>query len=102
VDIPAELVREEIAQDAKVSRELIHFDPFLGNVLEPVVTYDSPSKTSAFLAFPMGELNRELSTSLPTPLAYVFHPIFIRPFSTRLLGGQRNLVQALTASGSYI
>lgn len=61
MDIPAELIRDEIAQDARTQRDLTHFDPYLGNLLEPVVTYDSPSETAVLLAFPMGELNRELS-----------------------------------------
>lgn len=61
MDIPAELIRDEIAQDAKIQRDLTHFDPYLGNLLEPVVTHDSPSETTVLLAFPTGELNRELS-----------------------------------------
>ncbi|KAG6832341.1 hypothetical protein H0H87_001982 [Tephrocybe sp. NHM501043] len=60
VDIPAELIRDELAQDAKISEKLGLFDPYMGNLLQPVTVYDS-----AFLAFPMGELNRDLSNFEP-------------------------------------
>ncbi|KAG5647242.1 hypothetical protein DXG03_000777 [Asterophora parasitica] len=56
VDIPAELIRDELLNDAKIMERLDDFDPYLGNVLETVVTRDA-----TFLAFPMGELNWELS-----------------------------------------
>ncbi|KAG6918151.1 hypothetical protein DXG01_016340 [Tephrocybe rancida] len=58
VDIPAELIRDELAQDAKITERLGVFDPYIGNLLQPIVAYDS-----AFIAFPMGELNRDLNLS---------------------------------------
>ncbi|KAJ7122766.1 hypothetical protein C8R44DRAFT_704467 [Mycena epipterygia] len=63
VDIAAELIRDEITEDAKVSREFEEFDPYAGNLLETVIRSDSSSKQSAFLAFPMGELSRDLNIS---------------------------------------
>ncbi|KAJ7688411.1 hypothetical protein B0H17DRAFT_657363 [Mycena rosella] len=67
VDIAAELIRDEITEDAKILREFDDFDPYVGNQLESIIRYDSLSKQSAFLAFPMGELNRDLNI---TPLVY--------------------------------
>ncbi|KAF5380885.1 hypothetical protein D9615_004029 [Tricholomella constricta] len=58
VDIPAELIRDELSQDAKITQRLEVFDPYMGNLLEPVMTRDA-----TFLAFPMGELNRDLNLS---------------------------------------
>ncbi|GLB34867.1 hypothetical protein LshimejAT787_0204320 [Lyophyllum shimeji] len=71
VDIPAELIREEVTRDAELAQELDLFDPYQGNILEPVVTSDS-----TFLAFPMGELNRDLNLSpfVQAETAPVFKP----------------------------
>lgn len=63
VEVAAELIRAEIAEDAEIMGEFVDFDPYAGNLLEPIVRYDGPSEKSAFLAFPMGELNRDLSKS---------------------------------------
>ncbi|KAG6866994.1 hypothetical protein C0991_003910 [Blastosporella zonata] len=56
VDIPAELIRDQLAQDAKITEALDTFNPYMGNLLQHVVAHDS-----AFMAFPMGELNRDLN-----------------------------------------
>ncbi|KAF8077862.1 hypothetical protein FPV67DRAFT_1443423 [Lyophyllum atratum] len=58
VDIPAELIRDEVSQDAAIAQKLELFDPYMGNLLAPVVTTDG-----TFLAFPMGELNRDINLS---------------------------------------
>lgn len=57
IDIPAELIRDEIARDAEIGRKFGPFDPYVGSLLEYV---PRDSKT-AFLAFPVGELIRDLS-----------------------------------------
>jgi hypothetical protein len=41
-------------------RQFQDFDPYVGNQLEAIVQSDS-SDQSTFLAFPMGELSRDLS-----------------------------------------
>jgi hypothetical protein len=61
MDIAAELIRDEITQDAEILREFDDFDPYIGNQLESIIRYDSSLTQSAFLAFPMGELSRDLS-----------------------------------------
>ncbi|KAG6814491.1 hypothetical protein H0H92_000016 [Tricholoma furcatifolium] len=58
IDIPAELIREQLSLDAEVTEQLYAFDPCMGNLLQPIVAHDS-----AFLAFPMGELNCDLNLS---------------------------------------
>ncbi|KAG6898347.1 hypothetical protein C0992_009022 [Termitomyces sp. T32_za158] len=58
VDIPAELIRDELSQDAKITESLEKFDPYTRNILQPVVAHES-----AYLAFPMGELNCDLNIS---------------------------------------
>ncbi|KAJ7937366.1 hypothetical protein B0H13DRAFT_1945582 [Mycena leptocephala] len=63
IDIAAELIRDQLTEDAKVMRQLEDFDPYVGNQLEAFVRSDSSSKQSAFLAFPMGELSRDLNIS---------------------------------------
>ncbi|KAJ7087172.1 hypothetical protein B0H15DRAFT_781592 [Mycena belliarum] len=63
IDIPAELIRDEITKDAKILREFEDFDPYAGNQLEPIIRWDSSSKQSSFLAFPVGELKRDLNVS---------------------------------------
>ncbi|KAJ7283465.1 hypothetical protein C8J57DRAFT_1292640 [Mycena rebaudengoi] len=63
VDIAAELIREEITADANVMRNFEAFDPYVGNQLEIVACYGAPTEQSAFLAFPIGELSRDLNIS---------------------------------------
>ncbi|KAJ7667681.1 hypothetical protein DFH06DRAFT_1183265 [Mycena polygramma] len=63
IDIAAELIRHELTEDAKVLRQFEDFDPYAGNQLEAIVRPDSDGEKSAFLAFPMGELSRDLNIS---------------------------------------
>ncbi|KAJ7774188.1 RNA polymerase I-specific transcription-initiation factor-domain-containing protein [Mycena maculata] len=63
IDVAAELLREELTEDAKILREFENFDPYVGNQLETIICSDSSSKQSAFIAFPMGELSRDLNIS---------------------------------------
>ena len=61
MDITDELIRDEMVADAKFSRKLEAFDPYMGNLLESICCPTGPSKQAAFLAFPMGDLNADLS-----------------------------------------
>lgn len=63
VDVTAELIREEITHDGELARETQTFDPLAGNVIAPVVCFDSSAKAFAHLAFPAGELGNELNIS---------------------------------------
>lgn len=60
IDIAGELIREQLSEDAQILRQFQDFDPYVGNQLEAIVQSDS-SDQSTFLAFPMGELSRDLS-----------------------------------------
>ncbi|KAF8211474.1 hypothetical protein K438DRAFT_1709725 [Mycena galopus ATCC 62051] len=62
IDIASELIREQLTEDARLLRQLEEFDPYVGNQLEPIVV-QSGSNQSAFLAFPMGDLSRDLNIS---------------------------------------
>ncbi|KAJ6516226.1 hypothetical protein C8R45DRAFT_889673 [Mycena sanguinolenta] len=63
IDIASELIRDALTEDATIVREFDERDPYAGNVLEPLIT----AANDAFLAFPMGELSRDLNVS---PLVY--------------------------------
>ncbi|PBK78301.1 hypothetical protein ARMSODRAFT_874096 [Armillaria solidipes] len=67
VDIAAELIREEIETDAKDVHDKGVYNPYDGNLLETVISYESSRPVSLHLAFPMGELGRDLNLS-------PFHP----------------------------
>lgn len=66
MDITAELVRDQIVADAVISDKLAAFNPYMGNLLEPICCHAEPSKWVAFLAFPMGPLNSDLSECIIT------------------------------------
>lgn len=57
IEIPAELIRDEVETDARTTQDLEGFDPFSGNLLESIQLQDGGS----YLCFPMGESKRELS-----------------------------------------
>lgn len=57
VDISADLIRDQVTEDALEAASLSQFDPFEGNTLEIVTGYDKQTH----LIFPMGELGSELS-----------------------------------------
>ena len=61
IEIPAELVRDEIDADTGVSHRLEEFDPYAGNLLEAVQCQTGLVSQTTFLCFPMGESNRDLS-----------------------------------------
>ncbi|KAF9053864.1 hypothetical protein BDZ89DRAFT_1032274 [Hymenopellis radicata] len=83
VDVTAELMREEIENDARALAELAEFDPMSGNLIEPIVQYQSLSPRDIYLAFPMGELFCDLNISPFLP-GNIFKPsaIPVRTFST--------------------
>ncbi|CAK5262766.1 unnamed protein product [Mycena citricolor] len=65
LEIPAELIRDELTNDANFQRDSQAFDAFAGNRLE-VVGVEGPEVVSArnlHLAFPMGELGCDLNIS---------------------------------------
>lgn len=69
IEIPAELIRDEINAETRVMRQLEKYDPYAGNLLDIIICEDGPRHQKAFLCFPMGESNRDLS-------GYLFKNIF--------------------------
>ncbi|KAI0723995.1 hypothetical protein C8T65DRAFT_628157, partial [Cerioporus squamosus] len=65
VDIPAELIRAEIAEDDRTTRVWKNSDIFAGNLMD-VCSVQVARKNVPYLAFPMGETNNQLNMS---PLA---------------------------------
>ncbi|KAJ3993910.1 hypothetical protein F5050DRAFT_1904426 [Lentinula boryana] len=59
-DIGAELIRQELATDAQVVRDLKQYDPFSRNVLELLNIPDAPP-TRQFIAFPTGITGSDLN-----------------------------------------
>jgi hypothetical protein len=60
IDIASDLIRDHLTEDARFNEGLKTFDPQLGNTLS-VVYLPEHSRMPAVLAFPMGELRRDLS-----------------------------------------
>ena len=77
VDITAELIRDEIVTDATISHKLEAFDPYMGNLLESICCRVGQSKQAAFLAFPMGDLNGDLSGCLS--FSWPYTDIYVDP-----------------------
>lgn len=61
IEIPAELIRDEISADTHVSCQLEKYDPYAGNLLEAIQCPSGLVSQTAFLCFPMGESNQDLS-----------------------------------------
>jgi hypothetical protein len=61
VEIPEELIRDQLVEDTTLSRTYECFDPYLGNLLE--LFEPQNGNNSAFLIFPTGETHRDLSES---------------------------------------
>ena len=64
VDIQAELIRDQIMEDARATQEIMREDPYSGNLID-VSSFHVARKNLAYLAFPMGETNCQLSKSQP-------------------------------------
>ncbi|KAF9013908.1 hypothetical protein BDQ17DRAFT_1341711 [Cyathus striatus] len=52
-----------VAEDAELANNLKSFDPYIGNALEVIRTYEDKTEQSGYLAFPMGETRTELNLS---------------------------------------
>lgn len=61
IDVPTEVIRDEITQDAGILQEKANFDPAEGNTLQAIFHDDGTRKRSAVLAFPMGDTRTQLS-----------------------------------------
>ncbi|EIN07235.1 hypothetical protein PUNSTDRAFT_144758 [Punctularia strigosozonata HHB-11173 SS5] len=59
VDIPAEIIRDEVANDYKIAQSVHKFDPYDGQLLD-VAVRRSGTRTRAYVVFPMGDSGKEL------------------------------------------
>lgn len=60
IDIQTELIRDEIAEDTRAARELGREDPLSGNMIA-VSSFNASRKNMAYVVFPTGETNCQLS-----------------------------------------
>ncbi|TDL24836.1 hypothetical protein BD410DRAFT_837750 [Rickenella mellea] len=63
IDIPFELINEELIANEKFTADKQAFDPFVGNTIESMHCPDGPRKRCVMLAFPMGENAERLNIS---------------------------------------
>jgi len=61
VDIPAELIREQIGVEARLEDSLRVFDPLVGELVTSFHVSDGSKQPRGFIAFPMGESGCDLS-----------------------------------------
>lgn len=61
MDIPSELIREQVNEEAKLENSLRAFDPLAGDLLAPFHMFDGLKRPWTFIAFPMGESGCDIS-----------------------------------------
>ena len=61
VDVPAELIREQVATEARLGDSLRAFDPLLGDLVTSFSVTAGSKRRRTFMAFPMGESGCDLS-----------------------------------------
>jgi len=59
--VPAELIRDQLVQDARIVHAFNQFDPHAANILACI---ELPDINRSFLAFPMGPVFHDLSRLL--------------------------------------
>jgi len=59
--VPAELIRDQLAQDARIVHAFNQFDPYAANILART---ELPNTNRSFLAFPIGPVFCDLSRLL--------------------------------------
>ncbi len=61
MDVPSELIREQVSEEAKLEGSLRAFDPLVGDLLASFHVFDGSKRPWGFMAFPMGESGCDLS-----------------------------------------
>ena len=69
MDVPSELIREQVNEEAKLEDSLRIFDPLVGDLLAPFHVFDGSKRPRGFIAFPMGERGCDLSEDFSHLLA---------------------------------
>ncbi|KAI0006224.1 RNA polymerase I-specific transcription-initiation factor-domain-containing protein [Russula compacta] len=63
VDVPAELIREQVSVEAQLEDSLRAFDPLIGDLVTSLHVSDGSKMPWSFIAFPMGESGCDLNIS---------------------------------------
>ena len=64
VNIPLDLIKDELNLDGEITEELNAFDPYQGNTLLAMGYSENDKRKNGFLlAFPVGKLGSDLSAS---------------------------------------
>ncbi|KAI9467058.1 hypothetical protein BJY52DRAFT_42817 [Lactarius psammicola] len=63
VDVPAKLIREQVATEARLDDSLRTFDPLLGDLVTSFDVLAGSKRWQTFMAFPMGESGCDLNFS---------------------------------------
>lgn len=69
MDVPSELIREQVNEEAKLEDSLRAFDPLVGDLLAPFHVFDGSKRPWGVIAFPMGESGCDLSEDISHLLA---------------------------------
>ena len=69
MDVPSELIREQVNEEAKFEDSLHAFDPLVGDLLAPFHVFDGSKRPWSFIAFPMSESGCDLSEDVSHLLA---------------------------------
>ena len=69
MDVPSELIREQVNEEAKLEDSLRAFDPLVGDLLAPFHVFDGSKRPLGLIAFPMGESGCDLSEDISHLLA---------------------------------
>jgi len=61
MDVPSELICEQVNEEAKLENSLRAFDPLVGDLSAPFHVFDGSKRLCGFIAFPMGDSGCDLS-----------------------------------------
>ena len=64
MDVPSELIREQVNEEARLEDSFRAFDPLVGDLLSPFHVFDGSKRPWGFIAFPMGESGCDLSEDI--------------------------------------
>uniref|UniRef100_A0A8H7Y4I7 Uncharacterized protein n=1 Tax=Psilocybe cubensis TaxID=181762 RepID=A0A8H7Y4I7_PSICU len=95
VEIPSELIRDQLLEETQICDDLEVFDPYSGNLLEVSTSPQDPN--SALLLFPTGDTNRDLTITYVRSLKP--RSILFRPTPTPLWSFSTPIQQIETLMG---
>ena len=102
MDVPSELIREQVNEEAKFEDSLHAFDPLIGDLLALSHVFDGSKRSCGFIAFPMGESGCDLSEDISHLLAGVRDQRPHRCFQFGVLCKWKDYHRALSLFGKEI